>query len=148
MKETPANMYEWIQTDDGRLIYRKKDKYRFKPKIYGQAPMVMSDEMPEVYHEAAQRKVNSRSEWNRLDKEHNTITFSSMEAAKPKVDQANLEKAKKAELRKASKTALDKYRANPKEVSQMLRKREEEQREVVEKTPGLKSLIEKSGVKI
>jgi hydroxymethylpyrimidine pyrophosphatase-like HAD family hydrolase len=148
MKTPAAHMYEWVQTDDGRLIYRKKEKYRFQPKIYGVAPTVIFDEMPETYHEAAQVKVSSRSEWERLDKQHNTLTFGSLEASKPKVDQANLEKAKKAELRKASKTALDKYRANPKEVSQMLRKREQEQMEVVEKTPGLKQLLEKTGVKI
>lgn len=141
-------MYEWVQTDDGRLIYRKKDKYRFQPNKFGVAPTVIFDEMPETYHEAAQVKVSSRSEWERLDKQHNTLTFGSMESARPKIDEANLKKAQKAELRKASKTALDKYRANPKEVSQMLRKREQEQMETVEKTPGLKQLLDKSGVKI
>lgn len=116
-------------------------------ETFGQAPMVIFDTMKPQYHEAAGRTIDSIKEWDRTDKEHNTITFSSIEQAKPKVDHANERKRKKAELRKASKTALDVYKANPREVSQKVQKQGEAQMEVLKKS-GLKKLLKQSGVKV
>lgn len=115
-----------------------------KEKIYGQAPTVIFDSMPRTYHEAAQREIESRKEWAQADKEHGTITFGSAEQAKPRISEHEEKKKKRAELRKASKTALDVYRANPKEVADKLEKQREAQAETISKTPGLKSLINKA----
>ncbi len=114
-------------------------------KKYGTAPIAIFDSMNPEYHEAAGRVVDSRKEWERLDKETGSITFGSREDARPKVDQANEAKKKKAELRKASKTALDVYRANPKEVRQKLEKQGEAQAQALKKA-GLTKELKKAGV--
>lgn len=113
---------------------------------YGQAPCVIFDSMPATYHEAACRTVESRSEWNMLDRETGSLTFGSREEATPKVDAANAEKARKAELRKASKAALDAYKANPREVSQKVAKQTEQQMAAAEKA-GLGNLMKDVGIK-
>jgi hypothetical protein len=94
---------------------------------FGTAPTVIFDSMPEQYHEGACRKIDSRKEWNKADQESGTLTFGNKAEATPRVDEANARKAKKAELRKASKAALDAYRANPREVRQKLEKQAEAQ---------------------
>lgn len=114
---------------------------------FGTAPCVIFDSMPAQYHEAAGRVIESRSEWELADKQYNTITFGSIKDAKVKVDLANKEKKKKAEYRKASLTALEKWRANPKEEKQKLQKRQEEQMATLKKA-GLNKVLKETGIKI
>lgn len=114
---------------------------------YGEAPIVMFDSMPETYHDAACRPVESRKEWERLDKEYGTLTVGSIDQAKPKVDAFYERKKYKDELRRASKTALDVYRANPKEVRQKLEKQAEEQIKTLKKA-GLTKQLKDVGVKV
>lgn len=114
---------------------------------FGTAPCVIFDSMPPQYHEAAGRVIESRSEWELMDKQYNTITFGSIKDAKVKVDKANKEKKKKAEYRKASFTALEKWRANPKEEKQKLQKRQEEQMTTLKKA-GLNKVLKEIGIKI
>jgi hypothetical protein len=113
-----------------------------EPKFerFGTPPMVIFDSMPATYHEAAGRVIESRKEWELTDKQLGTITFSSKEAGKPKIDEANERKKKKQELRKASFEALKAYQQNPEFVKQKVAKQAEIQREVAEKT-GIDKLI-------
>lgn len=112
---------------------------------YGEAPQVIFDSMPPTYHEAAGRIIESRREWELTDKQHNTITFGNVKDAKPLVDKANEEKRIKAERRAASLKALQEYKDNPREVSQRVAKKAEEQNRVLEKA-GIKLDNIKNGV--
>lgn len=114
---------------------------------FGVAPTVIFDSMPKTYHDGVCREIESRSEWAAADAEAGTITFGSKAEATPKVDEFNAKKAKRAELRKASKTALDVYRANPTEVRQKLEKQGEAQMETLRKSK-LVTKLKESGVKI
>lgn len=103
---------------------------------YGTAPMVMFDEMPTTYHEAAGRDVSSRKEWERLDKETGAITFGSLEEPKKHI-QKNIkeeDKALKADRRKASLNAYQAYKENPQEVRQKVEKQTEQQLKTLEKS--------------
>ena len=116
-----------------------------KRKVYGQAPNVIFDSMPKTYHPKADKEVESRSEWNMLDKMHGTITFGSKESARPRVDQANEAKRRRQEIRKASQKALQAYKENPTEVKQKLQKQGEQQIETL-KISGLDKDLNKAGI--
>lgn len=113
---------------------------------FGEAPMVIFDSMPKTYHDGVCREIESRSEWAQADAESGCVTFGSRKDATPKVDEFNARKAKRAELRKASKTALDVYRANPTEVKQKLEKQAEAQIQTLRKS-GLVKKLKESGVR-
>ena len=113
---------------------------------HGTSAIVIFDSMPATYHEAACRTIESRKEWELADKQTGSITFGSKRDLSPKVDGAYERKRKKAELRKASKTALDVYKANPKELRQKLEKRAQAQVETLKKS-GLETQLKDMGVK-
>lgn len=108
---------------------------------FGVAPMVIFDSMPATYHEKACRVVESRKEWELLDRQYGCLTFGSKKDATPKIDEALEKKKRKAELRQASKTALDVYRANPREVEQRMQKQAEEQEKTLRKSGIKKELV-------
>jgi len=110
---------------------------------FGVPPMVIFDSMPSTYHEKACRVVESRKEWESLDREFGCLTFGSKKDATPRIDEANERKKRKAELRKASKTALDVYRANPQEIEQKMQKRADEQSETM-RASGLEKELTKA----
>ena len=123
--------------------FRKVYGEVFKPKIYGQAPIAIMDSMPKTYHEGACREVESRKEWERLDKEFGCITFGSQEEAERPLKQ-KLKEEKidyKKSLRKASETALQMHRENPHEMKQKVQKQRELQ-ERIAKQEGLDTSIE------
>lgn len=123
-----------------------KEGYPPLPAYHDKAPLVIFDSMPAQYHEGACRVIESRREWDRADKEHDCLTFGSKKDAAPIRDEARERKKKKEELRKASKTALDVYRANPKEVRDRLQKQSEEQIETLKKA-GLTKQLKEAGVR-
>ena len=115
----------------------------------GVAPMVITDSMQPTYHEGAGRLVESRQEWDRLDKETGCLTFGSIKEPRKLMDQAVKETKKelKQDRRKASVEALRMVRSNPREIRQKLNKQAEKQAEVAKKS-GLTKLIKDSGVNI
>jgi hypothetical protein len=50
-----------------------------KTKKYGEAPMYISDVMPETRHPGSGEVVDSRSRWNRIDKANGWVTTGSFE---------------------------------------------------------------------
>lgn len=110
---------------------------------FGDAPQVIFDSMPKTYHEAACRFVESRKEWNLLDKQHGTITFGSQaEAERPLKARIQDEKKEyKQGLRKASLAALQMHEQNPQEMRQRAEKRREAQ-ERIAKQEGLDKSID------
>lgn len=124
-------------TNEGKGFRKVYGEY-FEPNNFGQAPMVQFDSMPKTYHEAAGREVESRKEWQRLDKEHGCITFSSQEEAArgTKKGIAEEKQALKDDRRKASLKALQMHRENPKEMRDKLKKTRELQ-ETIAKKEGL-----------
>lgn len=103
---------------------------------FGEAPMVIFDEMPTTYHEAAGIKVSSRAEWDRLDRETGSITFGSLNEPKKYLDKGRKEEEKqlKEDRRKASLNAYQAYKENPKEVEQRVAKQTEKQLKTLEKS--------------
>jgi hypothetical protein len=103
---------------------------------FGIAPMVLFDEMPTTYHEAAGREVSSRKEWERLDRETGAITFGSREEPTKHI-QNNVkqeEQALKEDRRRASLNAYQAYKENPQEVIQKVEKQTEQQMRTLEKS--------------
>lgn len=105
--------------------------------------------MPPTYHEKACRIVESRQEWERLDKETGAITFGSIKEPRKYIEKGEKEKAKelKQDRRRASLEALRKVRANPKEIRQKFQKEAEKQEEVAKKS-GLTKLLKEAKVEI
>lgn len=116
---------------------------------FGVAPSVIFDSMPPTYHEAACRTVESRQEWERLDKEHGSLTFGSIKEPRKHIEKGNKQKAKelKEDRRNASLEALRKVRANPREINQKLKKEAEKQEEEAKKS-GLTKLLKEAKVEI
>jgi hypothetical protein len=111
---------------------------------YGRAPIAIMDSMPKTYHEGIGRHIESRSEWKMADEASGSITFGSVEeparyAAKGREE---VKRAIKQDRRRASETALGKWRADPKEVRQKIQKRAEEQHETMKKS-GLTKVLNK-----
>ncbi len=120
---------QFPETAQGFHGYWDKEQQRFmegsppiREKIYGEAPTVIFDSMPKTYHHGIQREIETRSEWRAADAAAGTITFGSREEAAPRIDQANERKKRRQEIRKASVTAMQAYRENPREVSQRVEK--------------------------
>lgn len=116
---------------------------------FGVAPIVMFDSMPKTYHQGACREVESRAEWERLDRECGTLTFGSINEPRKYVEKGS--KAQDRELKKdrrrAAEEALKMVRANPREISQKWEKEAEKQKEVAKKS-GLSKLLKDEGVKL
>lgn len=124
-------MTRYYQHPDGSFKTYRDSSKDFKQ--YGTAPTVMFDSMPKTYHHGVEREIESRREWNAADRDSGSYTFGSVEDAKPKIDAANAEKARKAELREASSTALQAYKQNPKDTSDRIRTQDIERLETLEK---------------
>lgn len=114
-------------------------------EVYDTAPMVMFDSMEPRYHEGECKTVESRKEWERLNKQHNMISFSSMEEAKPKEDKFYKQKQNRRDYRKATRAALESWRSNPRHMKQKLNKQGEQQLKTA-KEAGLD--LSKSGIKL
>jgi hypothetical protein len=111
------------------------------------APIAIMDSMPPTYHERACRTVESRKEWERLDRETNSITFSSIKESRSHIQAgANAEaKALRQDRRRASEEALKKVRANPREINQKWQKHAEKQLETAKKS-GFDTLLKEKGI--
>jgi hypothetical protein len=119
-----------------------------KYEKHGQAPIAIMDSMDRTYHEGACREVESRKEWDRLDKETGSLTFGSRKEVSEHTAKARREKerALKQDRRNAALTATRAYRENRKEVKDKLRRRDEEQREVLKKS-GLGKHLKEAGIR-
>jgi hypothetical protein len=138
---------EWpprFGTNEGKGFRKVYGEY-YKPNNFGTAPIAIMDSMPKTYHEGACREVESRKEWERLDKEHGCITFGSQaEAERPlKLKLKEEKKDYKKGLRKASETALQMHRDNPREMAQKVAKQRETQ-ERIAKQEGLDKGIDQA----
>lgn len=121
----------------GVLGYWDKEKQKFvegRPpnpnNQFGIAPIAIFDSMPPTYHEAACQMVESRKEWDRLDRETNSLTFSNVKESRSHVEKGSKEKARelRKDRRRASEEAIKMVRANPKHINQKLQKEAEKQR--------------------
>lgn len=109
-----------------------------------EAPQVIFDSMPPSYHEGACRMIESRKEWERADKEHNTVTFSTVDESKRHIKKGiDRERQEiKQDRKQASEKAIRHYKENPQSIREKLNKRAEEQEEVLRKS-GLKTEVKK-----
>jgi hypothetical protein len=116
---------------------------------YGTAPSVIFDSMPPAYHEKAQRIVESRKEWERLDRETGALTFGNVEEPRRHMTKAaqDAKKELKRDRRRASEEALKMVRANPKEINQKWQKEAEKQMDVAKKS-GFDKVLNEHGVKV
>lgn len=122
-----------------------KDGYPPPREVYDTPPQVIFDSMAPQYHEGAGREVTSIREWDRLDKETGQLSFSTDEERRRHVSKGQLEerRALRRDRHNASRTALQAYKENPKEVKAKVAKRREEQRRVA-KQSGLETLIKEA----
>lgn len=116
---------------------------------FGTAATVIFDAMPPAYHERACRTVDSRAEWDRLDKETGSLTFGSTEEPRRHMKKASIELQRdlRRDRRRASQEALKMVRANPKEINQKLNKQAEKQAEAAKKA-GLDKVLKTQGIDI
>ena len=138
----------------GHSYYDREKKcmvegYPVQEEKYGKAPMTIMDSMPKTYHEGARCEVESRSEWARLDKEHNKLTFGSLEEARRHTAKGREEERKAiiADRRQARVKATQAYKENKKAVQEKLRHEGDKQVAELKKTGVLKELT-KIGMKI
>lgn len=126
----------FVEKKAGFVGYWDADSMTFKEGYppnpnnqFGTAPTVMFDSMPKTYHEAGGREVESRAEWQRLDKETNSLTFGNVNESRKYTEKGNKQQAKelKRDRRKASEEALKMVRANPKEIHEKCQKQAEKQ---------------------
>lgn len=131
------------ETGQATRGYPKSTNLRF-----GEAPHVIFDSMPKTYHEAAGVMCESRQEWERLDKETNSLTFGSGDEPRRHIEKGVSAEARalKADRRKAAREATRAYMENTKEVQQKIQKRGEEQIETLKKA-GLTDELKKAGVR-
>lgn len=101
---------------------------------FGTAPIAIMDSIAPRYHEGECKTVESRKEWERLNKQHNMISFSSMEEAKPKEDKFYKQKQNRRDYRKATRAALESWRSNPRHMKQKLNRQGEKQIETLKKS--------------
>lgn len=106
------------------------------------APIAILDAMPPTYHEKACCTVESRKEWERLDRETGALTFGSIEEARRYAKRGIEDENRKAQRDRirAAKGAREMVRSIPNEVRQKLQKRAEEQAEIAKKS-GFDTLI-------
>ncbi len=118
-----------------------------KNKKYGVAPMAIFDSMPPTYHEGACRLVESRAEWERLDRETGSLTFGSMDEPRRYAAEGSKkeQKAIKQDRRRAAEEALKMVRANPKEINQKWNKHAEKQKDLAKKS-GLEPMLKEKGI--
>lgn len=116
---------------------------------FGVAPLAIFDSMPRTYHEGACCFVESRKEWDRLDREYGCVTFGSVKEPRNHIAKGNKKEAEalRKDRRKASEEALKMVRANPKEIHQKVAKQAEQQLETARKS-GLDTLMKEQGIKI
>lgn len=102
---------------------------------FGTAPSVIFDSMPPTYHEGASRIVESRKEWERLDKETGSLTFGSIKEPRRHVEKGQKERDRelRKDRRRATEEALKAVRANPREINQKWEKEAEKQRKTAKK---------------
>lgn len=102
---------------------------------FGDAPQVIFDSI-DRYHETACRKIESREEWNRVDKETGQLTFSSREevarhVAKGKKEQ---EEAVKKDRHQASRASSAVWKSDPRQAKQKLNKQAERQLDTLKRS--------------
>ncbi len=114
---------------------------------FGTSAMVVCDSMPPTYHEKACKLVESRQEWDRLDKETGALTFGSTKESRKYIKKKVKEEdaALRKDRRNASQEAIKMVRANPREINQKLNKQAEKQSETAKKS-GLDSLLKEKGI--
>lgn len=138
---------EWIETYDGRKIYRTKDEFRFIPDHNGDAPIVMFDSMEPEYHHGICRTIDSRKDWQEADKLSGSATISNSEWKAKRERIPKLKAAAEREMdkdrRRASVEALRASRENPQEFEAKMVKQAERQEESARKNE-LTPLIEKA----
>lgn len=141
--ENTAQVYHW----DPETQSLKEGHAPNRNNQFGQAPHVIFDSMPATYHEGACRTVESRKEWERLDKETGSLTFGSVNESRKHIARGNKEQAKelKADRRRAALEAIRKVRANPREINQKFQKQAEKQLETAKKS-GLDKILKEKGV--
>jgi len=138
---------EWpprFGTNEAKGFHKVYGEY-YKPNNFGQAPIAIMDSMPKTYHEGVCRHIESRKEWEMADKESGCITFGSQSEAE-RLTKKRLQEEKKAlraDRRKASSTALQMHRENPKEMREKVAKTRELQESIANKE-GLSSSIDKA----
>lgn len=123
------------------------DGYPPVRETFGVAPTVLFDSMNEEYHHGVCRKISSRKEWEKADRESGSLTLSPREF---KNNSENVEARKRAanrelmkDRRKASIEAARFYNENRREFRAKLKARAEQQKEVAKKA-GLNKLIKEN----
>lgn len=116
---------------------------------FGVAPNVIFDSIKPEYHEGACRMVDSRKEWERLDHEHNKLTFGSVEESRRHVQKGMRaqRKAVREDRRRADRESRKMNLANPEEASAKRRARAEEQIKVA-KESGLAPVLKEQGIEL
>lgn len=128
----------------------KEIKEGYPPrKLESDAPMVIFDSMPKTYHEGVGREIESRKEWELANKQSGQLTFSSKEEPSRHVKKGVEREKKEYELDRKNSVikATQAYRENPKEVSEKVRKKGEEQVARLRKN-GLDKELKKRGYDI
>jgi len=123
--ENPKGMVGYIDKDTKEFVEGyPRENLSWRPN-----DGIICDSMPKTYHEAAGRFVESRQEWERLDKEHNTLTFGSVAEPRRHVEKGTKQQALelKRDRRRASEEALKMVRANPRHINQKWQKEAEKQ---------------------
>lgn len=147
MDKEPQKTHEWVELDDGRSIYRKKDEFRFIPDNFGTAPTVMFDSMEPEYHHGICKTIDSRKDWQEADKVSGSATISNNEWKAKRERIPKLKAAAERELdkdrRRASVEALRASRENPEAFEAKMKMRAEIQEQSA-KNNELKPLIEKA----
>jgi hypothetical protein len=120
----------------------------YKYERYGKAPLAITPSMPAEYHEGVGRVIDDRNEWKMADEQSGSLTFGSRDDVKRSTERGVKDEAAalKRDRIKAREIAMGKYRSNPREVKQKVRKRREEQMATVKKN-GLGEVLHDAGVK-
>lgn len=103
---------------------------------FGTSAALHLDSMTPTYHEKGCCMVESKQEWDRLDRETGALTFGSVEEARryAKRNVDDEKKALKADRIRAAKAAREKVRSDPRGVRQKLQKQAEKQAEIAKKS--------------
>lgn len=127
----------------------KELKEGYPPRKISDAPMVIFDSMPKTYHQGVGREIESRKEWELANKESGQLTFSSTEepARHAKAGAQREKKEYEADRFNSVVKATQAYKENPKEVSDKVRRKGEEQVKQLKKN-GLDTELKKRGYDI
>ena len=142
------------EKDNSGAYYWDRDKQEFVEGYppnpnnqFGEAPIVMFDTMPPLYHEGACRTIESRKEWEMENKAHGMLSFSSHDEVKRHTKKGTNEQqdAIKKDRRNAAKIAREVWKSDPRHQKQKLVKQAEQQMATL-KESGVN--LSDSGIKI